>query len=103
MTNFGERLRTARENSSLSQERLGMSIDASRQQVHGWEKQETAPNGETVKKLALALGVTADYLLGLSDHPGMTEADGLSPEERRAIAHWRHGEKLKAIKAIVGE
>lgn len=103
MTHFGERLRAAREESSLSQERLGLMIDASRQQVHGWEKQETAPNGETVKKLAIALGVTADYLLGLSDHPAMTEADGLTPEERHTIALWRRGEKIKAIKAIVGE
>lgn len=102
MQHFGERLKWAREHASLSQEKLGALIDASRQQIHAWEKQETAPNGETVKKFAVALGVTSDYLLGLSDHPQMTEADGLTLEERRALAAWRHGDKLEAIKVIAG-
>lgn len=102
MAHFGERLKWARERAGLSQERLGMLIDASRQQVYSLEKKETAPNGETVKKFAVALSVTSDYLLGLSDHPNMTEADGLTPEERQALALWRHGDKLDAIKVIVG-
>lgn len=102
MAHFGERLRWAREHAGLSQERLGLLIDASRQQVYSLEKKESAPNGETVKRFAVALGITSDFLLGLSDNPQMAEADGLTPSERVVLSLLRNGEKMEAIKVIAG-
>lgn len=102
MAQFGQRLKTVREREGLSQDKLGAMIGAARQQVHAWEKQENAPNGETVKVLAQALGVSSDYLLELSDDPAGGAASDLSVDERYALAAWRRGDKLDAIKVIAG-
>lgn len=102
MAQFGQRLKATRERQGLSQEKLGVIIGASRQQVHAWEKQETAPNGETVKLLVRALGVSSDYLLELSDDPAGGAANDLSVDERYALEAWRRGDKLDAIKVIAG-
>jgi transcriptional regulator with XRE-family HTH domain len=66
---FGRRLRLARTRRGLSQEGLARRVDASKNSVQNWERNDTLPRAEAVAALALALGVSADYLLGLSDVP----------------------------------
>lgn len=102
---FAERLKTARLYRGHSQDSLGQMVDLPRQQIYRWESGAVVPNSDTVVMLSRALEVSADYLLGLSDdmHGHATYEDDLTPDERRAISFWRYGDKLGAIKAIVGE
>lgn len=99
---FGNRLKTARIKHGLSQADLAQQIDAPPQQVQRWEKSNTAPTGETLKTLARALDITADYLLGLVDNDvDYLNTEALSPAERRVIDALRRGDTLEAVKAII--
>lgn len=66
---FGRRLRLARTRRGLSQEGLARRVDASKNSVQNWERNGTLPRADAVAALALTLGVSTDYLLGLSDEP----------------------------------
>lgn len=100
----GIRLRSARELRGLTQDELADKIDTSKNNIYRWEKEEVKPSADFVTKIAQVLGVTADYLLGLSDDilPELHESD-LNMHERQAIAAWRQGDIKEAIKVIVME
>ena len=66
---FGQRLQALREQSGESRKALGAELDVSDVQI-GY--METGQRTTTLEKLALICehyGVSADYLLGLSDEP----------------------------------
>lgn len=59
---------------------------------------------ETLVKLASALEVSADYLLGLTDDPKPSlKVDNLSADERDVLSAMRRGEKLEAIRIIASD
>jgi len=98
----GDRLRQARVDAGHTQESLSELLDIGNRQIWRYEKGETEPDGVVIAKLAHALNVSADYLLGLSDDPTPPElVAGLSPLERAVLAALRRGENYEAIKAIV--
>lgn len=101
---FASRLRAARERQGLNQTELGRLIGVEQQQINRWESGRNVPNIETAVILARALEVTSDYLLGLVDSfTGRAEIeDSLTPEERRVLNAMRRGDKVDAIKVIVG-
>lgn len=102
---FGQRLKAARLYRGLNQTELGNILDpkVQQQQIDKWESQRNLPNVETGGKLAQALNVSADYLLGLvSGFHERVEDEELSPEERHVIWAMRRGDKVDAIKVIVG-
>ena len=72
---FMERLRRARELRGLSQselaERAGKMPPSS---IAHFETGKRKPSFDTLKRLATALEVTTDYLLGRVDEPGLAEA-----------------------------
>lgn len=100
----GDRLRQVRVLRGHSQESLAELMGIGNRQIWRYENEETEPDGDVIAKLAQVLGVSSDYLLGLSDdeRPGLSTSD-LKPQERVAIAAWRRGDKFEAIKAIVNE
>jgi len=102
---FASRLKAARERVGLNQTELGRLIGVEQQQIARWESGRNTPNFEIASNLAKVLDISTDFLSGLSDtFNGHTEHDDdLTPEERRALLYWRRGDKLGAIKAIVGE
>lgn len=101
---FASRLKAARERLGLNQTELARLIGVEQQQINRWEAGRNVPNIETAVILARALNVTGDYLLGLVDtFTGRVEIDdNLSPEERRVLSAMRRGDKVDAIKVIVG-
>lgn len=67
---FGIRLRELRENEGYhSQQALADALGVAQSTVANWERGRREPNYATTVRLARLLGVTTDYLLGLSDQP----------------------------------
>ena len=71
---WNERIAAARKAAGLTQEALGEKLGISRQAVSKWESGQAVPDLDTVAKLCLALGFSADYLLfGREDAPAPAE------------------------------
>ncbi len=72
---WNERIAAARKAAGLTQEALGEKLGVSRQAVSKWESGQAVPDLDTVAKLCLALGFSADYLLfGREDAPAPAES-----------------------------
>ncbi len=64
---FPTRLRALRESAGLSQESLAKSLNISKSTVGLYETGDTLPNAKVLFDMAVLYGVSADYLLGLTD------------------------------------
>lgn len=72
---FKERLRTAREQlRKWSQSELAEKAGLPPSSIAHFEAGARKPSFDTLRKLANALEVTTDYLLGRVDRPGLAEA-----------------------------
>ena len=59
-------------------------------------KDKTTPKGDTVRRAATALGVSADYLLEIDDKLISSGGYTSTPQELRLISYYRsHGEKSR--------
>ncbi|MDK2867699.1 MAG: hypothetical protein PWP51_2741 [Clostridiales bacterium] len=67
MLTFGERLRKAREQAGLTQLDVYKAINLNNKSLSRYENNATSPDPETVKALILLYGVSADFILGISD------------------------------------
>lgn len=77
---WNERIASARKAAGLTQEALGEKLGVSRQAVSKWESGQAVPDLDTVAKLCLALGFSADYLLfGREDAPAPAESAPAEP------------------------
>lgn len=90
---FGERVRTAREAKGLGRNMFAMEVNlASRLTEHEaryneanvqkWETGKTWPRAQNLGAIATVLGVTSDYLLGLTDDPQGHSPDAFGPLKR---------------------
>lgn len=80
MVNFGERLKHLRKERNLTQKELANKIKVKDSVISFYELGERKPSPEVVKKLAIALHVSSDYLLGIEqnktvDVSGLNEKD----------------------------
>lgn len=99
----GDRLAQMREKRNLTQVELAEALGMGQNQIWRYENGKNEPDGETIARIAQYLGVSTDYLLGLTDYSEPYIAGELTPKERAAISAWRHGDKFEAIKVIVGD
>lgn len=99
----GDRLRDLRLKGGHTQESFAELLGVGNRQIWRYENGETEPDGATITKIAKALSVSSDYLLGLTDYPGVHIDGELTPTERAVIAAMRHGDKYGAIKVIVDD
>lgn len=98
----GDRVRALRLDRGLTHEELAELLSINVRQIARYESNETDPSGEIVSRIASAFGVSADYLLGLTDNPfPHVGSEDLSEQERRIIAALRGGDVVSAIKEIV--
>ena len=74
MENFGNRLRAIREKRGLSQRKLvkmiakiGVTQDCNSDVIGRYERGDRLPSAYKLHDICIALNVSADYLLGLSD------------------------------------
>lgn len=99
---FAQRLRAAREYRKHSQASLAEILNVAPQQIYRLETGKHVPTSDTVTTLAKVLGISTDYLLGLSDDMFGRQDIELDATERRVLDALRRGDKLDAIKAIAG-
>lgn len=61
---LGERIANLRKERKISQEELADVLNTSRQAISKWEREESDPDIDRLKDLAVYFGVSVDYLLG---------------------------------------
>lgn len=111
MLSFGERLRIARERAGLSQLDVFRAINLNNKSLSRYENNATSPDPETIKALVSLYGVSADFILGLSDEVGSScssasqnpshgssSLEGLSPEAKEKAKEYI--EMLKTLEAV---
>ena len=74
---MGEKIRDARKASKLSQEEMAELVGVARGAVSSWENGKKTPGGKNLEKIASALGVSTDYLMGRGTD---TKKEALSAE-----------------------
>ena len=74
----GDRLAELRKDAGLTQRQFAQQMHVSLNTVSGWERGLADPDDETKLLLAQRFGVTADYLLGLSDRREPSREKGVS-------------------------
>ena len=67
--NFNENLKEARLKSGLYQKDLSENIGVAKSTYSLYESGKREPNVDTIKKIASALNVSADTLLGIDEEP----------------------------------
>jgi transcriptional regulator with XRE-family HTH domain len=79
ITSIGDRIAQRRRERGLNQAELAELIDTSQRQVSKYETGINIPSGEVLGRIADALDVSADWLIG------RISADGLTDTERELI------------------
>ena len=70
---FEQRLKESRLEKGFSQVELAKMVQTTNDSVYSWEKGRSQPSIEMIRKLCVALSVSADYLLGLEKDDGTKE------------------------------
>ena len=68
MQAFCERFKDLRKEHKLSTLEMGKALKVDHSTILRWEKGERVPNIDHLYNIAKYFGVTADYLIGLSDY-----------------------------------
>lgn len=63
---FGDRLKDARLKNGITQQQLANAIGVAKSTLTGYEKGNREPDVQKIKKLSSALGVDANYLIGVN-------------------------------------
>ena len=84
MVEFGDRLRQLRKDRKLTQQQLADLIDVKNSVISFYEVGERIPSPDVLRKLALALHVTSDYLLGI-ERTATLDASGLDEQDRLVV------------------
>lgn len=83
---IGQRLKMLRENLGKLQSEMADELKISRVTYNRYEKEERAPDFETLKKMAKHLKVSTDYLIGATDDKRRIE-DIFSPSIEEVRKH----------------
>ena len=107
---FSERLRAARKSKRLSQADLAKRTDLLPSAVSHFENGRRSPSFDNLRKLADALAVTVDYLLGRAQKPKSSglvaeqlfrDFERMSPTDQEALA--KMAEVLAKKNEVPGE
>lgn len=89
---FPDRLRAARESRGLGQREFARICGLSANQMNRYENGLSDPSTPILITIATELGVTTDYLLGLSHEPRGYAVDSLHKDEREVLAAYADGD-----------
>lgn len=98
---FGDRLKHFRELRGLTQEQLAVQIGVAKTTITGYEKGNREPDVAKIKKLATALCISGNELLGIEQEtpaPAEASTGGISLEESNnllvALGYIKPGEQI---------
>ena len=98
---FPTNLRQIREQRQLTQSDLARLCDLSEKQIGRYERGVGDPTIEPLTKIAKALSVSSDYLLGLTDDPGgQYQGLKLTSDEHNLISLLRKGDMVSVLRVI---
>lgn len=84
----GERISELMKSKRLTQQEVADKIGVARQSISLWQKDQTAPSGKNLEKLAAALGTTSGYLLfGQESSSVKTFDSGDTPPDDVVVIH----------------
>ena len=84
MVEFGNRLRRLRKDRNLTQQQLAELIGVKNSVISFYEVGERTPSPDVLRKLALALHVSTDYLLGI-ERAASLDVTGLDEQDRLLV------------------
>lgn len=84
MVEFGEKLRRLRKEKNLTQKQLADLIGVKHSVISFYEVGDRVPSPEVIKKLAAALHVSSDYLLGIESSETM-DVSGLDVHDKALV------------------
>lgn len=79
---FGEKIKEARKQKSLTQKQLADLIGAAHNSISDWENNKNKPDPDTIELLCGALKITPNYLLASTE-------DDFSPKEKSLVKKYR--------------
>lgn len=83
---LGNNIKKYRKEKNITQKDLGLAINRKEITIRKYESGDISPNIETLSRIALALGITINELIGLSDE--YSRATSLSNTYFNAIMKW---------------
>lgn len=83
---LARRIKEARSKAKLTQDQLSKKINREVKSISLWENSHRVPDAEALVDLAIALGVSTDWLLGLSNRQPI---DVLTGEEQALLEKFR--------------
>jgi len=87
---FAERLREERKKRGLTQKELGDRCGFETSIISRYESGSREPGSKALTKLSETLGISVDYLMGLSNNPNSQIAStDLDPRESELVATFR--------------
>ena len=75
---IGKRVRAKRSKEKISQKDLAKKVGITPAAINQFEKGEKKPSSIILREIALALGVSSDYLLGASEEEGLFIGDDVT-------------------------
>lgn len=98
------RLGLARTVMAMTQAELAELADVPQSSVSRMEKGEINLTGKSLVKIAKALDVSTDYLLGLTDDPRpVIDGPGITLKEWAIIVAMRRGDVSRAVRLMMDE
>jgi len=102
---LGDRIKTCRQNSGMSQEKVAELVGVSRQAVTKWEANQSSPNTENLFKLAEIFGTTVDMLLKSGDDMKQSPAEQIyylyKLEEEKKAALKKQAQRRNILSAFM--
>lgn len=93
-SSFGNRLRELRKLKGITQEELAASVSLSRRMIVYYETQGGSPSPDLLVKLARALGVSCEILLGQKQPARRQSASAVQLEDVRLLRRLKRLEEL---------
>lgn len=92
---FSARLRSARKQNKLSQEKLAELVGTTKATISNYENEYSSPSNEMLAKLADVLNTTTDYLLGRTDQPAFVKSKTTSKITEVEIEEFINNPKIQ--------
>lgn len=93
----GERLREARNKAGLTQDDLAVRTGVGKSQIQRYERGASDPTADYVARIAKALRISSDWLLGLVDDPEGHTTRNLTAFEERWLAALQRADESAII------